>query len=306
MQPRKKLVLEFWDRSSQLTLKNREYRDFARRFFSLLLESDAERGDLTTGLLAKKNKKISAIIKAKEEGIIAGLEEFKFLNKGLKIKLLKKDGAVIKKRDIIAEISGNQDVILSRERTSLNLLQRMSGIATLTNRLGKRLRNAKIAATRKTLWGLLDKKAVSIGGGLTHRLNLNDGIIVKDNHLGLFNHDFKRIINLVKNKSRFIEVEAEGMKQALGAAAAIKDIVGKSKIKKNLFAIMLDNIKPDGIKSIVRELKKQGLYDYVSLEASGGINPGNLQLYSDCGVDVVSMGCITNSAKALDMSQEIK
>lgn len=305
MQHRDNLILEFWDRSRELNAKNNRYRDFVINLTSILLKNDIKTGDLTTNFLINANKNINAVIAAKESGIFAGLEEFVLLNRDLKIKPLKKDGDEIKNGDVLIKIRGNPKKILGRERTSLNLLQRMSGIATLTNSLVKRLDGkAMLAATRKTLWGGIDKKAVSIGGGLTHRLGLNDGIIIKDNHLKILDYDIEKALNLAKNKSKFIEVEVENKEQALNAANAIKKL--KANKSKSVFAIMLDKINPAEIKLIVNELKKQNLHDYVLLEASGNINPDNLKDYSNSGVDLISMGFITNSAKALDISQEIK
>ena len=302
---RNKRVLEFWDRSRELSVKNKGYRIFAGQFLSMLLKQDIGRGDATSKSLINGNKNISAAIVAKENGIFAGLDEFKLMNGDLKIRPLKTDGNKIKKGDILARVSGPARKILERERTYLNLLQRMSGIATLTNSLSKKLKNVRLAATRKTLWGCIDKKAVSIGNGLTHRLGLSDGIIVKDNHLEALDYNFEKVADLVKNKSKYIEIEVENKKQALNAAAAIKNAINSSK-SKNLFAIMLDNIRPKEIKSITKEMKEQGLYGYVLLEASGNINPSNFKEYDDCGADIISMGFITNSAKALNLSQEIE
>lgn len=300
---RSKLVLEFWDRSRELSINNKEYRDFVKNLFFLLLKNDSCRNDTTTNTLIG-NEKVSAAIIAKEGGILAGIEELEFLNSDLKIKPRKQDGDKIKAKDVLLEISGDAEKILGRERMSLNLLQRMSGIATLTNELSKRLKNkSKIAATRKTVWGCMDKKAVSIGGGLTHRLNLSDGIIVKDNHLKLLNHNIEKALKLAKNRHKYAEIEVENKKQALIAAKAIKKLIGNG--AKNLFAIMFDKMPPADIKSIVWDLKDKKLHDYVLFEASGNIKPENIHEYADCGVDAISMGCITNSAKALDMSMEI-
>ena len=304
MQPRYHLVLEFWDRSSKLKIMNKEYSKFVKEFMKILLKQDIKQGDITSNSLIK-SKEITAVIAAKEEGIIAGLEELSLINKDLKLKFFKKDGDIIKSGDTLVKIKGNARKILEKERVSLNLLQRMSGIATNVYKLNKKLENKlKLAATRKTPWSLLDKKAVSIGGGLTHRLSLNEGIIIKDNHLKLMNHDFKKAINSAKNKSRYIEVEVENELQAVNAAMAIKKSIKKN--NKNLHAIMLDKIQPNDIKSIIKNLKNQNLYDYVLLEASGNISHENLHEYSDCGADIISMGCITNSAKALDISMEVE
>ena len=300
---RSSLVLEFWDRSRELSIKNNDYRNFVNGLFLLLLKYDIKNKDFETSSLIANSKNISAYIAAKEEGVIAGLEEFGFLNKDLKLKFMKKDGSKIKNGDVIVKIHGDAKKILKRERINLNLLQRMSGIATLTNKLNKKLKNnIKIAATRKTLWGLLDKKAVSIGNGLTHRLNLNDGVIIKDNHIKILNYGIEKALKTTQNKSKYIEIEIENKKQAFEAAKSIKKIIQNG--NKNLYAIMLDKIKPKEIKSIIKDLKRQDLYNYVLLEASGNINENNLPQYKDCGVDIISMGQITNSAKALNMSME--
>lgn len=304
---REKLVLEFWDRSKKLTINDKEYGIFVNNFIGILLKHDINKGDITSNSLIK-SKKITAIIVAKEEGIVAGLEEFSLINKDLKLKFLKRDGDEVKSGDVLIEIKGNAKKILEKERTSLNLLQRMGGIATLTSNLNKKLNNKiKLAATRKTLWGVLDKKAVSVGGGLTHRLNLNEGIIIKDNHLKILGNNIGNIINSAKFKSKYIEIEVEDKKQAFNAAKSIAKIMRNKKSKNHqIFAIMLDKIPPEEIKSILNEFKAQNLYNRILFEASGNINEHNLTNYIDCGVDIISMGAITNSAKILDMSLEIK
>ncbi|MBI2541322.1 carboxylating nicotinate-nucleotide diphosphorylase [Candidatus Woesearchaeota archaeon] len=301
---RDKQILEFWDRSKELRLANQKYKKFLRYFFGLLLANDAAGNDITTNSAVDKNKKISAAVVAKEDGIFAGAEEFLFLNRGLNVKFLKKDGSMIKNGDKLVSISGNAKKILSRERISLNVLQRMSGIATLTCRLSEKSGKARIAATRKTLWGLLDKKAVSIGNGLTHRLSLNDGILIKDNHLKVLGYDFEKALNSAKGKSEHIEIEVESKKQALSAAKTIKRLIKKN--DKTLYAIMLDNISPEKIKSIIKGLKNLNLCDCILLEASGNISAENLAGYANCGVDIISMGGITHSAKILNMSLEIE
>ena len=269
----------------------------------MLLKQDIGRRDLTTNYLLKENKNISAKIAAKEDGIFAGLQEFGLLNTDSKIKPFKNDGDRIRKGDVLIEINGSAKKILERERISLNILQRMSGIATSTNILNKKLRNnAKLAATRKTLWGNIDKRAISVGGGLTHRLNLSDGIIIKDNHLKILKWDFEKALNFTKNKTRYLEIEIENKKDALSVARIIKKLSNN----ENLFAIMLDKIPPKEVKIIIQDLKNQDLHDYALLEASGNINSENLIEYAGCGADVISMGCITNSANALNMSLEIK
>ena len=305
MRRRSKLVLEFWDRKNELSIKNKDYSKFVNDLVEVLLGQDVKKGDMTSNLLIR-NKQITAIIVAKENGVVAGLEEFSLINHDLKLKFQKRDCDKIKSGDILVEIKGNAGKILEKERISLNLLQRMSGIATLTAKLAKKAGNAKIAATRKTLWSLLDKKAVSIGNGITHRLSLGDGIIIKDNHLRIFNYDMEKALACCsKSKSKFIEVEVAGRKQAVAAASMINMLKSLKKPGK-LFAIMFDNMKPSEIKNTISMLKKMRLYDSVLLEASGGIDGKSIRRYARTGVDVISLGFITHSAKSLDMSLEIK
>ncbi len=307
MQLRESLVLEFWDRSKEINIKNKSYSDFVLKLQTILLKTDLGKADLTTNSLIKKNQDISAVIVAKENGILAGLEEFRLLNKDLKIKSFRYDGEKIEKNDLIINIEGNARKILERERINTNLLQRMSGIATQTNFLLSRLDNRiKIAATRKTLWGRIDKKAVSLGGGLTHRLGLSDGIIIKDNHLKILDYNIEEILRRINNKSKFVEIEVENENQAITAAKSIQKLKKNYNKRKSLFAIMLDKINAQVVKSIVKELKGQNLYEQVLLEASGNIAPGNIGDYKECGADIISLGCLTNSAKILNMSLEIE
>lgn len=303
---REDIVKKFWDRSKELTLNNKKYQNYLQKFWGFFLKNDIGKSDITTNSLISKNTKVFAKVIAKEDGILAGSEEIIFLNKDLKIMALKEDGDRINKGDILLEIIGDARKILTRERIILNILQRMSGIATATNSLFKKMEgnqsNIKIAATRKTLWGYMDKKAVSLGGGLTHRLNLSDGILIKDNHLKTLNNKIEDIISSVKGKSKYVEIEVENKNQAMAAAKSISRIINKN---KQLFAIMFDKIPPVEIKSIIYDFKNKKIYDKILFEASGNISENNLTNYVDCRADIISMGCITNSTKALDMSMDI-
>ena len=189
---RQQLVKEFFDRSDILNLRNKEYCSYIKNLFLSQLREDIGNGDITTNSLITKNKKIKAHIVANQTGIIAGIEESKLLTKNEKIRVIKNDGSRVKNNDAILEIYGNARKIMSYERTLVNILQRMSGIATLTHSAKKSVKgNCFIAATRKTLPHLIDKKAVSVGGALTHRLNLSDFILIKDNHLAMLENNIK-------------------------------------------------------------------------------------------------------------------
>jgi nicotinate-nucleotide pyrophosphorylase (carboxylating) len=266
-----------------------------------ILAEDIGQGDVTAALVPK-NLTVKAEVIAKETGIAAGIEEATILAEylGLKVKAKVADGDKIKNKQVLMELSGDAQTILSVERTLLNLLSRMSGIATktrlLTEKLQKANAKAKIAATRKSAPGLLyfDKKAVVIGGGDPHRLHLDDMVLIKDNHLvivGSVEEAVKKAKATV-SFSKKIEVEVTSVQDALKAAKAGADIV------------MLDNFSPKQVKDASERLRDAG-FDKVLLEISGGITAENLLDYATAQVDVISLGELTHSVKALDMSLEI-
>jgi nicotinate-nucleotide pyrophosphorylase (carboxylating) len=192
-------------------------------------------------------------------------------------------------------ITGDAGKILTCERTALNLLTRMSGIATQTNELVKKIpKKTKLYATRKTAPGLryFDKEAVEIGGGKKHRLRLDEMVMIKDNHIAVEN-SLLSIIKKAKRKYKKFEVEVENTSDAVIAA------------KEGATIIMLDNFSPSQIKRTIKVLKNQKLRNKVMLEASGGINSRNISKYGQTGIDIISVGSITNSVKGIDMSLEI-
>jgi nicotinate-nucleotide pyrophosphorylase (carboxylating) len=269
-----------------------------------LLTDDIGQGDITTATLVPADLKAEAAVTTKEAGVAAGIEEATILGEslGLSAKPLVADGDEVKKGRVIMTFSGDARTLLSFERTMLNLLSRMSGIATATRRLSKKLEkahlNTRIAATRKTAPGLLyfDKKAASLGGGDPHRFHLDDMILIKDNHLAL-SENIETAIKQTKQKASFtkkIEVEVTSIEDALKAAKAGADI------------IMLDNFSPQRIKETIESLKKLGLLEKILTEASGGITEKNLVEYAQTQVNIISLGELTHSAKALDISMEIK
>ena len=182
---RKELLLQAFDRSAVLQLDAQFYRTFVSDFFALMLRGDLQgEGDITSRVLIRNNPQSTAVIIAKEPGVVAGIQEtvFFYEKNGLNAHARAQDGDRVKKGQTVIEVSGNQKTLLMFERTAVNALQRMSGIATLTAKLAKRS-PVPIAATRKTLWGLLDKRAVAVGGGLTHRINATDAILIKSAHI---------------------------------------------------------------------------------------------------------------------------
>jgi len=267
------------------------------------LEEDLGQGDITTLLTVPSGTIVEAEIVAKESGVIAGIEEvFTLLESfGFQVRVLVSDGSRVEGKAAVLKIVGDARTLLSIERTLLNLLTRMSGIATATSRLIEKIRRAgyktRIACTRKVAPGLLyfDKRAVMLGGGDTHRLHLDDLIIVKDNHLmvvGDVGEAVKRVRAAV-SFSKKIEIEVSTDNEALEAAKAGADIV------------MLDNFSPQQIKNTMVLLDREGLRSKVLIEASGGINEQNVLEFAATGVDILSLGEITDSAKALDMSLEV-
>ncbi|MEM3695236.1 MAG: carboxylating nicotinate-nucleotide diphosphorylase [Candidatus Bathyarchaeia archaeon] len=268
-----------------------------------ILAEDVGQGDITTALAVPPEKIVGAQIIMKESGVAAGIEETKTLLEGLglKVEALVADGANVKAGQVLMKISGDARTILTAERTVLNILSRMSGIATATRRLVEEIRKAKlktkVACTRKTAPGLLyfDKKAVWIGGGDTHRFHLDDMVLIKDNHIAVAG-SIKEAIAKAKKGASFgkkIEVEVSRIEDVLVAAKSGADI------------IMLDNFTPEKIRKVVELLKKKGFYGKVILEASGGITTKNFMEFVLTGVDVISLGEITASPKTLDISLEI-
>jgi len=262
------------------------------------ISEDIQGGDITSVLLPKK--KIKAKIISRQEGVLAGVKFAGdiFRLKGCNVKIIKKDGAKLKSNQIILQISGNAGTVLSCERTALNLLSRMSGIATQTNFLVSKIRKinkkTKLYSTRKTAPGLrfFDKEAIMIGGGHKHRMSLNDMVMIKDNHL-LVTNSMEGIIKNARKRHKHVEVEVENQRDAVLAASNGATIV------------MLDNFSPVQIKKTITTLQKKKLRNKVKLEASGGINSKNISAYAKTGVDIISVGSITNSVKGLDLSLEV-
>jgi nicotinate-nucleotide pyrophosphorylase (carboxylating) len=267
-----------------------------------MLLDDLGQGDVTADAIVPPNLKVNAVVLAKADGIAAGIEDAAILAEslGLKVKAEVVDGDKIKNKQVLMEISGDAQTILSVERTLLNLLSRMSGIATTTRTLIEKLEKAgakaKIAATRKSPPGMVyfDKRAVIIGGGDPHRLHLDDMILIKDNHLSIVG-SVEVAVKKAKARASFtkkIEVEVTTAEDALKAAQAGADIA------------MLDNFPPKQVRNAREMLRKAG-FGNVLLEASGGITDKTFLEYAAAQVDIISMGEITHSVKALDISLEI-
>jgi len=309
---RQKLVEFAYQKGKELNLNNKNYLNWLDAFFEKEYRDDVGAGDITSEAVLAKNKLRKAVLNSKQSGVIGGIEEVSwFLRKHrLEVKVCIEDGEEALEGETILEIKGGQKDILAIERIALNVLQRMSGVATETKRLTDLLKgyNTRIAATRKTPLRYLDKKAVFLGGGLTHRFGLWDSILIKDNHLEtLKSEGIKDYIEIAiakasafADKVGFIEIEATSHEEAVRAARKFKDL----RLKKPC-VVMLDNMTPAAIKRTLETLRKDALYDPVLLEASGEITPKNIREYAETGIDVVSLGYLTHSAKVLDMSLEM-
>lgn len=268
-----------------------------------LLIEDVGQGDVTSSAIFVSECTAEAEVIAKAEGTVAGIDEATILAEvlGLQVDVEVGDKTEVKKGQVLLRLHGNAATILVVERTLLNLLSRMSGIATATNNLTKKLEKAnlttRIAATRKSAPGLLyfDKKAVIAGGGDPHRLHLDDMILIKDNHIALAG-SLDKALKLAKLNASFskkIEVEVTTSDDALKAAKMGADIV------------MLDNFSVEQITQVIALFKDKGYFGKVLLEASGGISSETLLKYAATGVDLISLGELTHSVKALDISLEI-
>ena len=264
-------------------------------FLLSALREDIGTGDITTNCCVPANAVSSGLFIAKKPGVICGLDALKYifeiLDRAVRITPYVIDGDYVDKGDTIAEISGPSHSILTGERTALNLLQHMSGIATRTAEAVKSIEGtaAKIVDTRKTTPGMrvLDKYAVKCGGGSNHRFNLADGVLIKDNHI-VAAGGIKNAVSLARSNCPHtvkIEVETESIIQVEEALAAGADI------------IMLDNMPPDIMAEAVRLVDGRAL-----TEASGNMDERDLMEIAKTGVDLISIGALTHSIKALDIS----
>jgi nicotinate-nucleotide pyrophosphorylase (carboxylating) len=267
-----------------------------KQIIILALKEDIGKGDITTISCIPKQKIAKAKIIAKEEGIVCGLDivkhVFKIFDPKVKIINYKKDGDKVKKHEIVVEIIGKATSILSTERIILNFLQMMSGVATTSNRYVKKAGKVKVLDTRKTLPGMryLQKYAVKCGGAVNHRMGLYDMVLIKDNHIVIAN-GITNAVKLCKEKypKAKIEVECSSLEQVNEA------------LKTQCDWIMLDNMDINTIKKAVKIINKKKI-----VEVSGGVNLDSISKISKTGVDYTSIGALTHSYKALDISMDIE
>lgn len=271
-----------------------------REVLSNFLQEDIGSGDVTSNSMIPADLKARAEIVSKSRvTVVCGLEEASILFDicGCDSEILVRDGSKVTRGTAVMNVSGPARAILKAERTVLNIIMRMSGIATETSRLVDLAKGITILATRKTAPGLryFDKKAVVLGGGGAHRMRLDDMVLIKDNHLAL-SSDVRKTIRLVRENvgsSIKIECEARTKEEALTLVAAEADIV------------MLDNFTPKQAEQTIRQIRRVGLRKGVKIELSGGINYRNIGRYWRAKPDFISAGSITHSSKAADFSLEI-
>lgn len=274
------------------------------KIVDLALEEDCAYNDVTSKSLSLQKKLASAELIVKDDGIICGIDAFKHvllkLDKNFKFKVFFKDGQAVKKGDIILTLKGPAAPLLAGERTALNFIQKLSGIATTTNKFVKIIKGSKagIYDTRKTLPGFrnISKYAVRCGGGQNHRMNLSDMVLIKDNHLALIDDLTQKVKEIRKKYSKLkILIECEHEKHVKNAIAAGADI------------IMLDNMKQPLLKRMVKLIRNSSTKTYKPLiEISGGVNFQTIKNYAKLGIERISIGMITHSAPSLDISLEVE
>jgi nicotinate-nucleotide pyrophosphorylase (carboxylating) len=274
-----------------------------QKIIPLAINEDAALHDITSDLILS-NEEVLFSISPREEIILCGVDAVKicfdelknykkFSNEKIKLEVLSKDGDVVKQGETMLRGVGSAKLIFSAERIILNIIQHLSGVATLTNKFVKKLnnKNIKILDTRKTLPGLrsLEKYAVLIGGGKNHRINLSDMILIKDNHIASVGGVLQALLLAKKNnKNLKIEIECDNLNQ-------VKEVISSPRILLPDI-IMLDNMTIGDIKSAIKIINK-----HCKIEVSGGINLKNIENYSNLDIDFISVGSLTNSASNVDI-----
>ncbi|MFM8392920.1 MAG: carboxylating nicotinate-nucleotide diphosphorylase [Acidobacteriota bacterium] len=278
--------------------------DFVYDCVSSALDEDLGRGDITSRAVVRSGSKARGSFMAKQDLILAGLEvadaAFTSFDPYLQIESMAGDGEDLPAGRVFARIPGDAQTLLAAERVALNFLQRLSGIATLTRRYVEAVSGTgtRIVDTRKTTPGLrlLEKYAVTVGGGTNHRLGLDDGVLIKDNHLALAGGVVEAVERARQSCGHLhkIEVEVATIAQVHEALTARADI------------LLLDNMTPELVREAVGIVRAHPAGSSIITEASGGINLGNVREYADAGVDLISIGALTHSAPAVDISFKIK
>lgn len=300
-------------RGGDLALENPLYLRALRTLTDELVREDTEPADLTVEAMEIGARPCTVEIRAKEAGVVAGVAEAAWIYERSRQRAapIIDDGGDVESGDVILRIAGDARSLLTLERTVVNLMQRMSGIATATKKLVKAVRQtsatAHVVGTRKTAWGLLDKRAIHCGGGGTHRLNLGDAILVKTNHVRLASNEtsdatLRRAWERRKSAA-FFEVEVTSLEEALNVARVLGELQALSDACPCI--LMLDNFSATDAGRAVQSLRDAGLHDAVLVEASGNVSEESVAAYAAAGVDAISIGALTHSVRALDLSAKI-
>lgn len=304
------VIRNAFDAADELNLNCSFYRDYVGDFFSRMMDEDIGKGDTSLTPEQSYETSLNARIIAKSSAIIAGLDEtifFLLSRKELTATSPFKNGDAIEAGNILLHIEGKAAEIITVERTILNILQRLSGIATATRSYVERISgtNTFVVGTRKTLWGLLDKRAIQCGGGLTHRLGLHDAAMLKENHLAILRksknpNSLKLAVTEMISAYpylRFIEIEVTNTDEYHEMLGYIKNITAPFP-----FVIMFDHFTPEQIPALIAEAKVKKLYNHILFEASGNISIETIRDYAESGVDVISIGALTHSVTSADFS----
>ncbi|ABQ86696.1 MULTISPECIES: carboxylating nicotinate-nucleotide diphosphorylase [Methanobrevibacter] len=271
------------------------------RIIEYMLEEDEGFGDITSEAVVDEDKTVTAHIISKDEGILAGIDIIKemFESKNVQVIFNLKDGTKIAKNDLLMCLKGDARTILLLERSALNLLMRMSGVASAADYYVNLVNDYDviIAGTRKTLpaIGKFDKQALKIGGVDTHRFSLDDMVLIKDNHIASVGTPLETLLKAKENVSfsKKIEIEVESLKDAVDCVENKADIV------------MLDNMSPKEVEEVLEELIKLNIRDNSLIEVSGGITAENIVDYAKLGIDIISLGALTHSSRSLNFSLRI-
>ena len=274
----------------------------AKPLVELALREDIGTGDITSDVLIAPGREAKAVITAGEKGVIAGLSVselvFNLMDSEIVFKACVSDGDRVEKGRTVARVSGRARAILASERTALNFLSRLSGIATKTARFVEKVgpHKAKVMDTRKTTpgWRILEKYAVRVGGGYNHRMGLYDAILIKDNHLKLVEGRIGKAVAEAKkaHPAKRIEVETANLSEVKDALSGNPDI------------IMFDNMSLREVREAVEVVRKSG--GDVQVEVSGGVTLENVEEFAAAGADIISVGALTHSVRSLDFSMELE
>ena len=272
------------------------------RIIEYMLDEDEGFGDITSNAVVEKDKIVNASIISKDEGILAGIDIIRelFEEHGLEIKLCLKEGVRISKGDLLISFFGDARTILLLERTALNLLMRMSGVASAAAEYVDLVKDydVRIAGTRKTSPAIakFDKHALNVGGADTHRFGLDDMVLIKDNHIAVCGDSLDALLKAKKNTSfsKKIEIEVESLDDAVACVENGADIV------------MLDNMSGGEVKNVIDELERLNIRQNSLIEVSGGITRDNIMDYVEYGVDIISIGALTHSSRSLNFSLKIE